>query len=42
MKMSSEKAYKKDLERIDLSKKDENISEIKNISYIDDNDKLEH
>ena len=37
MKMSSEKAYKKDLERIDLSKKDENISEIKNISYIDDN-----
>lgn len=37
MKMSSEKAYKKDLERIDLSKKDENISEIKDISYIDDN-----
>lgn len=37
MKIRSEKAYKKDLERIDLSKKDENISEIKDISYIDDN-----
>ena len=41
MKKSSEKAYIRDLERLDLSRKDQKISEIKDISYIDD-DLSEH
>ena len=37
MKKFSEKSYLKDLDRIDLSKSDSNIKEVKNISYINDN-----
>lgn len=36
MKKISEKAYLKDLERIDLSKSDRDISEVKDVSYIED------
>ncbi len=41
MKKMSEKAYLKDLDRIDLSKMDPNIKVVKDISYIND-DSLEH
>lgn len=37
MKKSGEKSYIRDLERLDLTRKDKKISEIKDISYIDDN-----
>ncbi|NLL91166.1 MAG: alpha/beta hydrolase [Ruminococcaceae bacterium] len=37
MKKTGEKAYLKDLERIDLSKSDGGIKVLKDISYIDDN-----
>ncbi len=36
MKKISEKAYLKDLDRIDLSKSDRDISEVKDVSYIED------
>lgn len=41
MKKISEKAYFKDLDRIDLSKLDSDIKEVKDISYINDNS-IEH
>lgn len=41
MKKSGEKSYIRDLERLDLTRKDKKISEIKDISYIDD-DSREH
>lgn len=41
MKKSSEKAYIKDLERLDFSKLDNSISEMKDISYMNDNS-IEH
>ena len=41
MKKMSEQAYLKDLGRIDLSKLDSNIKEVKDISYVDD-DLIEH
>ena len=37
MKKSAEKSYIRDLERLDLTRTDKKISEIKDISYIDDN-----
>lgn len=37
MKMIGERAYLKDLERIDLSKLDHDIKSVKDISYVDDN-----
>ncbi len=37
MKKSGEKSYIRDLERLDLTRNDKKISEIKDISYIDDN-----
>ncbi|MDI9469917.1 MAG: alpha/beta hydrolase [Bacillota bacterium] len=37
MKKMGEKAYQKDLERIDLSKSDKSIIEIKDVSYVSDN-----
>lgn len=41
MKMIGERAYLKDLERIDLSKLDHDIKSVKDISYVDDNS-IEH
>ena len=41
MKKTSEKAYLKDLDRIDLSKLDRNVKDVKDISYMDD-DSTEH
>ena len=41
MKKFSEKSYLKDLARIDLSKSDSNIKEVKDISYINDSS-IEH
>ncbi|NMD38213.1 MAG: alpha/beta hydrolase [Christensenellaceae bacterium] len=41
MKKFSDKTYLKDLDRIDLSKLDSNIKEVKDISYINDNS-IEH
>lgn len=41
MKKMSEKAYLKDLDRIDLSKLDPGIKVVKDINYIDD-DSIEH
>ena len=41
MKKNGEKSYIRDLERLDLTRMDKKISEIKDISYIDDNS-IEH
>ena len=41
IKNFGERAYLKDLDRLDLSRLDSEITEVKDISYIDD-DSIEH